>query len=112
MLRFLCASAQEPTIQTSNLLFAQPFVSTLQLNWTSGNGANRLVVGREGGPVNQAPVDGMSYTASSSFSVGSDLGGGNYVVYNGTGNTVSVTDVQPGTLYGFFVFEFNGTAGI
>ncbi len=101
----------EPTTQATNLLITQPFASTLQLTWTNGNGASRLVVGRGGGTVNQAPADGATYTASSSFSVGTDLGGGNYVVYLGSGNSVSVTDIQPGTNYEFFVFEYNGTGG-
>ena len=102
----------EPTIQASNLNITQPFASTLQLNWTNGNGASRLVVGKAGGLVNQAPVDGATYAASSTFSGGDDLGNGNYVVYKGSGNSVSVTAIQPGTSYQFFVFEYNGTSGL
>ena len=111
---FVTSQAQlvpKPTTQASNLMITQPFASTLQLTWTNGNGTSRLVVGRDGGSVNQAPVDGVTYAASSSFSLGASLSG-NYVVYNGSGNSVTVTDIQPATIYGFFVFEYNGTIGL
>ena len=103
--------APKPSTQAGNLIITQPFASTLQLTWTNGNGTSRLVVGKGGGPVDQAPVDGVTYAASSSFSVGADLSGGNYVVYNGSGNSVNVTAIQAATTYGFFVFEYNGTIG-
>ena len=101
----------EPTVQASNLVITQPFVSTINVTWTNGNGTDRIVVAREGGTVNQAPVDGASYIASASFTSGDDLSGGNYVVYKGAGNSVDVTDIQEGISYSFFVFEYNGGAG-
>ncbi len=100
-----------PTTQASNLVITQPFTNTLQLTWTNGNGQARIVVGKAGPTVDQAPIDDITYFASSSFTVGDDLGGGNYVVYKGTGNMVSVTDIQENTLYTFFVFEYNGVPG-
>lgn len=108
----LSGSTIEPTTQASNLIITQPFASTLQLTWTNGNGTSRLVVARAVSAVDQAPTDGVTYTASSSFTSGQDLSGGNYVVYNGSGNSVAVTDIQPGTVYHLFVFEYNGTAGL
>jgi endonuclease G len=36
-------------------------------------------------------------------------GGGNFVVFAGTGNSVTVTNLTPSTTYYFAVFEFNGT---
>lgn len=101
----------EPTSQASNLVITQPFISTIQVSWTNGNGSSRIVVARQGGVVNQAPVDGETYAASASFSSGDDLGGGNYIVFNGTGNSVTVTDIQQSVAYEFFVFEYNGGAG-
>ncbi len=101
----------EPTIQAREVVITQPFVNTLQVSWTNGNGSSRLVVAKQGGVVDQAPIDGTTYLASSSFTSGDDLGGGNYVVYNGTGNTVTVTDIQSGVTYNFFVFEYNGNGG-
>ncbi len=103
--------ASVPTIQSSNLIITQPFANTLLLTWTKGNGTSRLVVGKAMGPVDQQPLNGVTYVASSSFTVGDDLGGGNYVVYNGSENSVNVTAIQAATTYGFFVFEYNGTTG-
>lgn len=101
----------EPTVQASNLVITQAFSSTLQVSWTNGNGTGRLVVAKEGGAVDQAPVDGVTYIASSSFTSGDDLSGGNYVVYNGAENSVTITDLQDGVSYEIFVFEYNGNAG-
>ncbi|HEY5691897.1 MAG TPA: FG-GAP-like repeat-containing protein [Cyclobacteriaceae bacterium] len=101
----------EPSTQASNLVITQPFASVINVSWTNGNGSGRIVVAKQDGAVDQGPVDGVTYAASSSFTNGDDLGGGNYVVYNGTGNSVSVTEIQASTSYQFFVFEYNGSAG-
>jgi endonuclease G len=150
----------EPTVQASGVTFDAIGATSLTLSWTKGNGSSRLVLAKQGSPVDAAPADGTAYTASASFGSGSELapaaapatttsrtaapvrrtvtaattttktttvatspsgvkttgtalaaatGGGNFVVFAGTGNSVTVTNLAPSTTYYFAVFEFNGT---
>ena len=158
--------AAEPTVQASNVTFGNIGATSLTVSWTNGNGSSRLVVAREGAPVDAVPVDGTSYTANSAFGSGSEIAPpaaaaitsrpgtttakpvttaapkttrattsskltttyspspasttttavapnvavvGNYVVFAGSGNSVTVTNLQPSTTYHFAVFEFNGS---
>jgi hypothetical protein len=96
-----------PQIQATAVSAASITAATLQLNWINGSGTNRLVIMRQGSAVNVIPVDNVNYTANTVFTGGSELGTGNYVVYNGTGNSVTVTTLNPNTTYHFAVFEFN-----
>jgi endonuclease G len=154
----------EPTVQASNVTFNNVTATSMNVSWTNGNGSSRLVLAKQGSPVDAAPADGTSYTASASFGSGSSLSPatssnasrtvavgrrapitntttitrtnadsisptstgirtsgasasiapavvatGNYVVFAGTGNNVTVTNLQPSTTYYFAVFEYNGS---
>ncbi|HEX8336188.1 MAG TPA: carboxypeptidase regulatory-like domain-containing protein, partial [Pyrinomonadaceae bacterium] len=161
--------AAEPTVQASNVVFSNVGATSLTVSWTNGNGSARLVLAREGSPVDAAPEDGTSYTANPAFGSGSQISPppatttttttvsrttttarpaarptrattfsklssvstsnavgttdstsvtgapkaaavvGNYVVYAGSGSSVTVTNLQPNTTYYFAVFEFNGS---
>ncbi len=102
------AMAAMPTLEASNLLMTNSQCSDIQLNFTIGNGHRRIIIAHEGSAVNAFPVNGNNYTASNSFGNGSNLGNNNFVVYNGTGNNVTVTNLHPGSIYYFSVFEYNG----
>jgi endonuclease G, mitochondrial len=168
--------ATEPTVQASNVLFSNIGATSMTVSWTNGNGTSRLVLAREGAPVDAAPADGTAYTANAAFGSGSEIApsnapaattsattsrtvttyarptqkttkattfsklssvstskaitttkkgtndsaavigaptvaavSGNYVVFAGSGNSVTVTNLQPSTTYHFAVFEFNGS---
>ena len=103
--------ATQPTVQASNLSFANVTQTQFDMTWTAGNGTNRLVIIRAGGDVNADPADGSSYTASTVFGGGSQVGAGNYVVYNGSGTTVTVTGLTKFTTYYVKIYEFNGSGG-
>lgn len=103
--------ATEPTTSATLVTFSNTTSIGTNISWTNGNGTNRLVVVRAGSAVNSTPVDGTTYTASTAFGSGSEIGTGNYVVYSGTSNTVTVTGLLPATTYHVAVYEFNGTAG-
>lgn len=105
------ASCTPPTTQafafgTSNILSTQ-----MDAAWMRGNGANVLVVARSGSAVNADPVNAMTYTASTTFGSGTQIGTGNYVVYNGIGSSVTVTGLTQSTAYHYAVYEYGGTAG-
>ena len=77
------------------------------LTWTTGDGEKRIVVAKKGSPVDRFPVDGLSYSANETFGMGSDLGNGNYVVYDGNGSSTSVQNLSPDEPYYFRIFEYN-----
>lgn len=79
------------------------------VSWNRGNGNNVLIVGRKSTSVQAAPVDAANYTANASFGSGSQIGTGNFVVYKGTGNSVTVTDLDATSTYSFYAYEFNNT---
>lgn len=101
--------ATVPTAPATNPVTENADGNKFTLKWTNGNGDRRIVVMRAGGAVTFTPVAGTAYAYNASFSSGVDLGDGQYVVYNNTGSSVDITNLQPSTTYHFTVFEFNGT---
>jgi PKD repeat protein len=98
--------AAEPTTPAA-LTASQVTGSSLVLNLTGGDGAKRLVVARLGSPVDATPADATTYLANSDFGKGSNLGSGNYVVFNSTASADTITNLRPNTTYYFSVFSFN-----
>jgi hypothetical protein len=102
----------EPTIPSNNIQFTAVATNSLSLTWTNGNGNKHLVLANAATAVTQTPIDGASYTANSSFGAGSSVGSSNYVVYGGTGNTVTVTNLNPDHIYHFAIFEYNDSSTV
>ena len=103
----------EPTVQ-SVITFGAITNSTIQVNFTGGDGAKRILVAKALTAVTNDPADGTTYTGNSVFGSGSNLGAGNFAVYTGALNTVLVSGLTAGTSYHFAVYEYNdagGTAG-
>src|SRR5436190_643855 len=65
--------APEPTVQASNVVFSSVGATAMNVSWTNGNGASRIVLAKQGSPVDAAPSDGTAYTASAAFGSGSEL---------------------------------------
>jgi len=104
--------ATQPTAASAVTLTTKT-TNSISLSWTNGNGVGRIVVARLTSTTNAAAVSGTDYTFSSnSFTdAGNGITGtGNKVVYKGTGNSVTISDLNPGTSYGFYVYEYNGSS--
>jgi hypothetical protein len=101
--------ATTPTVAASAPIISGVDGNKLTLKWTNGNGTNRIVVMRANNAVNFTPASATNYTANSAFGNGTNLGSDQYVVYNGAGGSVAVTNLQPATTYHLTVFEYNGT---
>ena len=99
-----------PTKNSSGLSFSAPTQSAVTVTWAPGNGNFRILVGSAGGAVSAYPLDGENYGADSAWGMGSDLGNGHYVLFNGTSNSVRVTGLAPNTPYSFRVFEYTRNA--
>lgn len=102
-----CTPGAAPTILAS-AFSATTFCTSAQLSFTSGNGANRIVVVSTTNFAN-TPANGTAYTANTTFGSGSTVGAGNFTVLNGTGNSVTVTGLTANTTYFVKIFEYNGT---
>ena len=99
-----------PSTQATNIVFNTWSRTSITLSWTRGNGDACLVVARQSATLDPvAPTNGTSYNANSVFGSGDLTGTGSYVVYKGTGTTVTVTGLQKNTDYRFQVFEYNGS---
>lgn len=102
-------SCTPPTTQATNFSATNIQSNQMQANWMRGNGDNVLVVARAGGAVNADPTNGTTYTANPAFGSGSQIGTGNYVVYNGTGSFETVTGLTAFTAYHYAIYEYNTT---
>lgn len=106
----LPSSCTEPTTQATAASFSSITNNSMNLSWTSGNGtAGRIVVMKEVSAVSGSPTSGTSYTANSTFGSGDEIATGEFVVYNGTGNSVTVAGLGCGKTYHASVFEYNTT---
>jgi hypothetical protein len=104
------SGASSPSSQATSFTSSSITSSSATVGWTRGNGtAGVLVVARASGAVNTDPTDGNTYTADAAFGSGTQVGTGNYVVYKGTGTSVSVTGLSPSTAYHFAIYEYNTT---
>lgn len=101
--------AAGPVTQSSALLFSSLTNTSYTLSWTNGNGARRIVLARQGSAVNSTPTSGQAYAANAAFALGEQISTGNYVVYDGSGNNVAITGLNPATTYHYKSFEYNGT---
>jgi len=99
--------AQTPTVPANNLAFTTIGLNSLSMTWTRGNGEYCLVVMRASPNAGVNPVNGNNYAASSTFGNGSNLGSSNYVVYESTGTSLTVTNLLSNTLYTVRIYEFN-----
>ncbi|QDA58596.1 T9SS type A sorting domain-containing protein [Hymenobacter jejuensis] len=98
--------AAEPT-KNSALTASNVTSTSLLLNLTGGDGTKHLILARLGSAVDAAPVDATTYTPNTAFGQGTQVGVGNYVVYGGTADTVTVRNLRPNTTYTFAVFDYN-----
>ncbi|RLA58668.1 MAG: hypothetical protein DRQ89_15105, partial [Epsilonproteobacteria bacterium] len=101
----------EPISQASNIIFSNIGSTQMDVSWTNGNGTNRILVAHAGSIVDANPSDLATYIASSVFGSGSQIGTGNFVVYNGMASTMTLTGLTPGATYHLRLYEYNGTAG-
>ena len=101
-----------PSMQASAVVLSNVTNSSLDINWTNGNGSSRIAVIRQTTTTDVPPTDGATYTAAASITTAGITGSGNFVVYSAMGTgPVTVTGLTAGTNYTVTVYEFNGSAG-
>ncbi len=103
-----------PTVAATNVQFTNVTETSMDVSWLPGNGEARLVIARQGLPVNanNLPQNDFSYPANTFFGTpGTALPNQHYVVYNGAGSTFTLNGLTPGTEYHLAIVEYNTFAG-
>ena len=101
---------ESPTVNATDISFTNVAHNAVTVNWTNGNGNKRLLLMKQNTKVDEFPLDGTDYIANGDFSASSIIGTGNHVVFNGTGNSVTVTGLTPGATYFFRTIEVSNNA--
>lgn len=106
------ALATEPTVP-STLSFGTKTNNSIVVNINGGNGNERILFVKESTAVNAQPYDGRVYahTGGAYGVTGTEVGSGNYSVYHGPAQTVTVTGLAAGRVYHFAAYEYNTEFG-
>ncbi len=99
--------ATEPATQAAavNISNIRPFAMNISFSRASGGAEKYIVIRKAGGPVNEIPVDGVTYKKG-------DYIGENQVAYIGTDTALlRPTYILANTTYSFAAFAFNGPDG-
>lgn len=100
----------EPTVQ-STISFGASTNNSIVVNLNGGNGVCRLLVAKESVPVDFVPQDGSVYSYAIPLGIfgvaATQVGTGNYVVYNGQAQSIVVSGLTAGKTYHFTVYEYN-----
>jgi len=102
-----------PLIQATHLQFVNIALTAMNISWTNGSGANRVVFMKEGTGALDGPDPLHTFIANTDFQAkGTQIRQtGYYCIYNGSGSSVSVNNLKQNTVYTVQVFEYNGTVG-
>ena len=100
----------EPTVDSTSLVFTNVMARQMTLSWTPGNGAYRIAVVSQGDAPTWAPTDGVAPSGiSASYATATDKGNGDKVCFNGAGSSFNLTGLQAGTTYYVKIYEYNGS---
>ncbi|GIR57461.1 MAG: hypothetical protein CM15mP65_00420 [Crocinitomicaceae bacterium] len=101
---YVAATITAPSTQASSYISSSVTRSSASVSWTRGNGDEVIVVAKASSAPSVDPTNGTSYTANPAFGSGSALSGG-FVVFKGTGTSVSLTGLSSSTTYHIAVYE-------
>jgi fibronectin-binding autotransporter adhesin len=99
-----------PTVQVSDIQFITVTSTTIEVIWdaTAADGDGRIVLVREDDPISGAPVNNTFYSVDNNLSGSPDvIATDNFVVYDGSGNTFTLSGLDPNRRYYFSIFEYN-----
>ncbi|MEX2397889.1 MAG: cadherin-like beta sandwich domain-containing protein, partial [Balneolales bacterium] len=101
-----------PQTQASDIVISEVTNNQMNISWTNGDGANRIVFMKEGADGTAEPVNQTSYDADQTIGNGDQIdASGWFAVYNGIKNETIVTDLSAQTEYIVQIFEYNGEGG-
>jgi hypothetical protein len=100
-------------LQAYNVQFKNMTSTQIDISFTKGNGDHRVVFMSQGSTGKPSVSDSMTYTADTTFGLGTQAGIGWYCVANGdlTGNSITVTGLTTTNKYRVMVLEYVGESG-
>ncbi len=112
-------------VQAAGVTFEYATHMHMGVDWTPGTSdatygaeVKAVIVVKQGSAVTQAPADGVAYT-SAPFGSGTDLGGGEYVVYSGPwpdpspeATSIAIIDLVANTTYHVAVYAYVGSGSM
>ncbi|HTN37318.1 MAG TPA: T9SS type A sorting domain-containing protein [Arachidicoccus sp.] len=101
-----------PITAATNVNQTEQTATSTKLNWTNGSGEKRVVFMSEVTTGTPSVADNATYTANTSYGVGTKDGSNGWsCVYNGTGSSVTVTNLLANHIYRVMVLDYNGNPG-
>ena len=105
-----------PSLQASNITFSVLSPLNFNIGCTAGNGTARLFIGKQGSlptaPSQNDNYSGFDNTTWNAFIPTSNeippAGSNQYALYDGIGNSINVSSLDPETQYCFSLFEYQG----
>lgn len=99
-----------PAVLASGFMGSNPTSNSFDISWTAPtDGDGVIILAKANVPVDADPISGTPYTPSTSFGSGSEIGTGNFVIYQGNGTTTPVTNLSAGSTYHFEIYNYNIT---
>jgi len=102
--------AVEPTMSASSINVVSG-INTATITLSKGNGIRRMGVLRSSSSLTAAPIDSNWYNSNDTFGLGSNLGNGNFVVFQDTGSSFVIKGLVMGQSYSLTIYEYNGVKG-
>ncbi|HEY0652455.1 MAG TPA: T9SS type A sorting domain-containing protein [Chryseosolibacter sp.] len=100
-----------PASAPTNVIMSNVGGTSATASWTNGSGSYTAVFVKQTSNIETASLNANTYYApSTSFGQGSTAGTGWYCVYNGTGTSVVITNLQAGPTYRVHAVSYNGLA--
>lgn len=99
-----------PATQCYNVTISNITTNSIKVNWASGSGTYELVVLKPASSAVTAPSNANigSYSASTVYGSGTNIGNSNYVIYKGSSaNSVTITGLIPNYNYEAIVYSYN-----
>lgn len=93
-----------PSTQASAISFSSVAQTTMNISCTTGDASNRLIYMNSSNSFTD-PINGFSIPSANTVWANA----GEQLIYNGTGSSVSVSNLSSGTIYYFRVYEYNCT---
>lgn len=95
-----------PTTGASAGVFTAISQTSMTIRFTKGNGLKRMIVARKSAATTLIPAEDQTYAASSDYGSGAGFDNG-FIVYNDTGNSFTITNLEASSAYYFTIFEYN-----
>ncbi|NCQ43340.1 MAG: hypothetical protein GW795_16075, partial [Cyanobacteria bacterium] len=91
---YVISNSDEPTVISSDFRVLNRTMNSVQLTFQPGNGAKRLIVIKAGSEPTFTPIDESIYAASTQFGFGDEPISTEYILYNDSDTTFTVTGLS------------------